>query len=185
MSKPRRPAPAKLVIGCFTRDKGTLEDVAHKLSESFGPPDVISPWLPFEHTDYYASEMGSPLFRRLMAFRELIQPDTLADIKLLANDLEGQFSTHGKRLVNIDPGYLLAERFVLATGKNYAHRIYLRAGIYADLTLIYRKSRFHQLDWTYPDYAGEAIIDFLVSVRDRYLRQLREQLKGSKVNWSV
>lgn len=177
MSKPRRPARAKLIIGFFTRAKDILEDVARKLSKSFGPPDVISRWLPFEHTDYYTSEMGSPLFRRLMAFRELIQPDTLADAKLFTNDLEGRFSTQGKRVVNIDPGYLLAERVVLATGKNYAHRIYLRAGIYADLTLIYRKGCFRPLDWTYPDYAGKAIIDFLMSVRDRYLRQLRNQLK--------
>ena len=169
MSKPRRPAPAKLVVGCFTREKDILGDVARKLSESFGPLDVTSRWLPFEHTDYYASEMGSPLFRRLMAFRELIQQDALADIKLLTNDLEGRFSTQGKRLVNIDPGYLLAERLVLATGKNYAHRIYLRAGIYADLTLIYHKGRFHPLDWTYPDYAGDAITGFLWSVRERYL----------------
>lgn len=172
MSMPRSPAPAKLVIGCFTRDKDILGGVARKLSESFGPPDVISRWLPFEHTDYYAYEMGSPLFRRLMAFRELIRQDALPDIKLFANDLEGQFSTQGKRLVNIDPGYLLAERFVLATGKNYTHRIYLREGIYADLTLIYHKGRFHPLNWTYPDYAGEAIGRFLKSVRDRYMYQV-------------
>ena len=173
MSKPKRPTPAKLVIGCFTSDKGILEGVARKLSESFGPPDVISRWLPFKHTNYYTSEMGSPLFRRLMAFRKLIQPDTLADIKLFTNDLEGQFLTQGKRMVNIDPGYLLAERFVLATGKNYSHRIYLRAGIYADLTLIYRKGRFHPLDWTYPDYAGDAIRAFLETVRVRYLYQVK------------
>jgi hypothetical protein len=174
MSKTRKPAPAKLVIGSFTKDKDILGDVARKLSESFGPPDVISRWLPFEHTDYYASEMGSPLFRRLMAFRELIQQDALADIKLFTNDLEGQFSTHGKRLVNIDPGYLLAERFVLATGKNYTHRIYLRERIYADLTLIYHKGRFHPLDWTYPDYAGDAIRAFLETVRERYLYQVKD-----------
>lgn len=172
MSKPRSPTPAKLVIGCFTKDKDILGGVARKLSESFGPPDVISRWLPFEHTDYYASEMGSPLFRRLIAFSELIRQDALVDIKLFANDLEGQFSTQGKRLVNIDPGYLLAERFVLATGKNYTHRIYLREGIYADLTLIYHKGRFHPLDWTYPDYAGDAIGRFLKSVRDRYMYQV-------------
>ena len=173
MSKPTSPAPAKLVIGFFTRDKDILGEAARKLSESFGPPDVISQWLPFEHTDYYTSEMGSPLFRRLMAFRELIQQDTLADVKLFTNDLEGRFSIRGKRLVNIDPGYLLAERFVLATGKNYVHRIYLRAGIYADLTLIYQKGRFHPQDWTYPDYAGDAIRAFLETVRERYLYQVK------------
>lgn len=173
MSKPRTPHPAKLVIGCFTRDKEILVDVARKLSEAFGPPDIVSSWYPFDHTDYYTPEMGSPLFRRLSAFYELIQQDALADIKLFTCDLEGQFSSRGKRLVNIDPGYLLAERFVLATGKGYAHRIYLRAGIYADLTLIYQRGRFRPLEWTYPDYAGEAIIRFLRCVRERYLYQLR------------
>jgi len=174
MSTPCGLKPAKLVIGCFTKDMDILGEVAARLSESFGLPDVISRWLPFEHTDYYTSEMGSPLFRRLMAFRELIHQDALPDIKLFTNDLEGQFSTLGKRLVNIDPGYLLAERFVLVTGKNYTHRIYLREGIYADLTLIYQKGRFRPLDWTYPDYAGDAMRAFLGSVRLRYLYQVKQ-----------
>jgi len=102
-----------------------------------------------------------------------MEQEALADVKLFTNGLEDRFATEDKRLVNIDPGYLLSERFVLATGKNYTHRIYLRAGIYADLTLIYHNGGFHALDWTYPDYAGEAIIRFLKSVRDRYMYQLR------------
>ena len=174
MSKPRPAKLAKLVIGCFTKDKDILWDVAQKLSEAFGPPDVISPWLAFEHTGYYTPEMGAPLFRRLIGFCELIQQDGLPAIKLFTNELEGQFSREGRRLVNIDPGYLLAERFVLATGKNYTHRIYLRAGIYADLTLIYHKGSFHSLNWTYPDYVEDAITRFLGSVRDRYLYQVRQ-----------
>ena len=174
MSKPRRPKLAKLVIGCFTKDKDSLRGVAERLSESFGPPDVISAWLAFEHTDYYEPEMGAPLFRRLMAFSELIEQESLADVKLYTNDLETESSRQGKRVLNIDPGYLLAERFVLATGKDYTHRIYLRAGIYADLTLVYHKGSFRALDWTYPDYAGQAIVNFLKSVRDRYMYQLRQ-----------
>jgi hypothetical protein len=98
----------------------------------------------------------------------------LPDVKLMTNGLEDEFATDGKRLVNIDPGYLLAERFVLATGKNYTHRMYLRAGIYGDLTLVYQKGGFQGLDWTYPDYAGEEIIRFLQCVRDRYLYQMKE-----------
>lgn len=174
MSTPRESRPAKLVIGCLTRNKDIVGGVALKLSEAFGPPDAISSWLPFEHTDYYAPEMGAPLFRRLIAFSELIRQDGLDGIKLFTNELERQFSRQGRRVVNIDPGYLLAERFVLATGKNYTHRIYLRKGIYADLTLIYRKGRFRPLDWTYPDYAGDAIINFLMSVRKRYLYQVQQ-----------
>lgn len=173
MSKPRLPEPAKLVIGCFTSDKDMLEGVARKFSESFGPPDVISPWLPFDHTDYYTPEMGSPLFRRMMAFCELIQQDALADIKLFTNKLEGRFSRGGRRLVNIDPGYVVPERFVLATGKNYTHRIYLREGIYADLTLIYQKGLFRPMDWTYPGYADEAMIRFLACVRQKHLWQVK------------
>ena len=151
-----------------------LGHVAGKLAESFGPPDVITPWLAFEQTDYYEPEMGAPLFRRLMAFYRLIQQESLADIKLFTNELERGFSRQGKRAVNVDPGYLLAERFVLATGKNYTHRIHLKAGIYADLTLIYHKGSFRALDWTYPDYAGESITNFLRSVRDKYMYQLKQ-----------
>ncbi len=176
MSKPRDPKPAKLITGCFTPNKGVLGDAVERLCESFGKPDLISPWLPFDQTDYYMPEMGGPLFRRLVAFRELIEQSALADIKLLTNHLEDQYCSQGKRIINIDPGYLLAERFVLATCKNYTHRIYLKDGIYGDLTLIYQKGGFHPLDWTYPDYAGAAIIGFLESVRDRYMYQVRQSL---------
>jgi len=173
MSIPCKPKHAKLVISCFTRDKGIIEEVVRNLSERFGVPDVISPWLAFDRTDYYKPEFGTPLFRRMFAFSELIQQEAVAEIKLFTNAVEDKFSNRAKRAVNIDPGYLLAERFVLATGKNYAHRIYVGKGIYADLTLIYRKGRFRPLDWTYPDYAGRPIISFLGSVRDRYLYQLK------------
>lgn len=173
MSIPREPKSAKLVISVFMHDKPLLLEAARSLSKSFGSVDVVSPWFPFDQTDYYAPEMGAPLFRRVIGFDTLIQQDTLADIKCLTNDLEGQFSKKGKRLINIDPGYMVPERFVLATGKNYAHRVYLRAGIYADLTLIYRNGRFCPLDWTYPDYAGEPIVSFLRAIRDKYMHQLR------------
>jgi hypothetical protein len=174
MSVPCAPKPAKLVISIFMQDVNLFKKAARSLSESFGSLDLVSPMLPFNKTDYYATEMGSPLFRRLAAFRELIDQEALADIKLLTNELEGRFSRDGKRLINIDPGYLLAERFVLATGKNYTHRIYLKGGIYADLTLIYHKGSFRPLEWTFPDYAGEAIMSFLGSVRDRYLYQAKQ-----------
>ena len=173
MSRPREPKPAKLVIGMFMKNKALCRDVVGRLCESFGPIDMVSRWLPFLETDYYAAEMGAPLFRRLIAFLTLVQQDALAGIKRLTNELETRFAANGNRAVNIDPGYLVAERFVLSTGKNFTHRIYLREGIYADLTLIYREGRFLPLDWTYPDYAGGPIISFLTAVREKYFRQLR------------
>jgi hypothetical protein len=116
--------------------------------------------------------MGTPLFRRMLAFKRLIKQSALANIKLFTNDLEGEYSIHGRRRVNIDPGYLLHERFVLATGKNYSHRIYIGSKIYADLTLIYQKGHFNKMPWTYPDYASENVMTFLEWVRKKYVIDL-------------
>ena len=178
MSEPRPSTPAKLVIGFFLKERGFGVQVVKTLAEKFGPLDMASSWFPFNFTDYYIDEMGAPLFRRLIAFKQLIRQTALSDIKLFANDLEKEYSINGKRTVNIDPGYLLQERFVLATGKNYSHRIYIGKGIYADLTLIYTKRRFETLPWTYPDYATENIMNFLDRVRNKYkidLRQAKEK----------
>jgi hypothetical protein len=168
MSKPQAPKPAKLVIGVLMKDSGLFGEVGGKLSARFGEVDLISAWLPFDYTSYYEKEMGAPLCRRMLAFRSLIQQDTLAGVKTITNDLELACSHQGKRRVNIDPGYLVLERFVLASGKNFAHRIYLGQGIYADLTLIYRNGAFRELPWTYPDYADEPILAFLAQVRRKY-----------------
>jgi hypothetical protein len=64
---------------------------------------------------------------------------------------------------------------ILATGKGYTHRPYLRDGIYADVTLMYRGKKFHSLPWTYPDYAGEEMIGMLVRIREKYILQLRDK----------
>ena len=154
-------------------EKVIFQEIVNLLAEKLGSVDMVSPWLSFDETDYYHAEMGFPLFRRLVAFDKLIEQETLPEAKIFTNDIEAHFSHKGRRTVNIDPGYLLAERLVLATGKNFTHRIYLKKGIYADLTLIYQRGRFRPLEWTYPDYAGTAIIGFLRTVRDRYLFQLK------------
>jgi hypothetical protein len=99
----------------------------------------------------------------------------LAQIKVQTNLLETEQSAGGNRLVNIDPGYLLAERLVLASGKNYAHRIYLSSGIYADLTLVYRDRDYRPLAWTYPDYAEPKVRNWLRWLREKYLLQLRSK----------
>ena len=91
----------------------------------------------------------------------------------MTNALETEFSVDQKRRVNIDPGYLVLERFVLATGKNFAHRIYLGRSIYADLTLVYRRGGFQTLPWTYPDYAAETMLKFLDQVRQKYVLEMK------------
>jgi hypothetical protein len=173
MSRPQPALPGKLVIGVFLKEKTLFEKVAEDLCKKFGKIEMISPWFDFNFTDYYASEMGGPLFRRMLVFQELIEQEWLAQCKLQTNALEMTYSKGTHRCVNIDPGYLLHERFVLATGKNYSHRIYIGHGIYADLTLIYRGGDFQSLPWTYPDYSAEPMRRFLIQVRNKYALNIK------------
>ncbi len=179
MSLPRAPKPAKLVVGVFLKEKSLLTAVVQDLIAHFGPVDMVSRWYAFDFTDYYEAEMGRPLFRRLLSFSRLVDPGKLPDIKRTTNGLERRRAENGLRLVNLDPGYLVHSQFVLATGKNYSHRIYLGSGIYADLTLMFRKGRFESLPWTYPDYADRRIQRFLMCVRKRYGHDL-QQRKASR-----
>jgi hypothetical protein len=172
MSRPQIPGPVKLIIGIFTKEKGVLNSVSNRLMQQFGQIDLISKWLPFDKTDYYQEEMGGPLFRRILSFRTLIHRDDLVTVKLATNDLEAEYTEEGRRNVNIDPGYVSREHVVLATGKNYSHRIYLGKGIYAELTLIYSKGAFRPVPWTYPDYAEGSLIGFLQRIRNKYVHDL-------------
>lgn len=173
MSQPKLPSPAKLIIGMLLKEKELVYDLAQALTELFGEVDSVSPWLDFNFTNYYSKEMGSPLFRRMFSFKKLIEQKDLAHIKMETNGLEQAYTRKERRRVNLDPGYLLLERFVLATGKNFTHRIYLDQGIYADLTLIYQKGDFRSLPWTYPDYAHPDLQRYLKQVRNRYSEELK------------
>lgn len=173
MSRPLPSVPVKLIIGVFTADRSRVPVVAEALAGRFGRPDMVSPWFAFDETVYYDREMGFPLVRRVFAFERLIDPGRLADIKMATNAMEVAHCDGGKRRVNIDPGYLARSRFVLATGKDFAHRIYLDHGIYADLTLIYAQGGFQRLPWTYPDYGGPMMMNFLEKVRRKYLNDLK------------
>ena len=175
MSQPKPPTLAKLVIGMFMHDRQAVAPVISNLSAELGPVDMVSPWMLFDHTSYYETEMGSPLHRRMVVFKDLIEQESLADIKLFTNRVEDRFTDAGRRQVNIDPGYLLAERFVLATGKNYSHRIFIGRGIYADLTLIFRNGSYQPLEWTYPDYREDRLRSYLNKARRKYLDDLKRR----------
>jgi Domain of unknown function (DUF4416) len=174
MSVPRAPQRAKLIIGLIMQDRTLIEPLSGELCASFGPLDMVSAWMSFDYTTYYEPEMGAPLSRRMLTFKGLIQQDELPAIKLATNRVEETYSLNGKRRVNIDPGYLLLERLVLASGKNFSHRIYLGHGIYADLTLTYQHGAFIKLPWTYPDYADQPMLGFLQQVRSKYAVDLKQ-----------
>jgi hypothetical protein len=174
VSLPRQPKAVKLVMSFIFKEE---KDFASALSETdsrYGPVDFLSESLPFDFTTYYEPEMGKGLGRRIASFEPLISPGQLSGVKLWTNALEARsLNERGGRKVNIDPGYLAASKFILATGKDYSHRIYLGEGIYGDLTLIFQKGGFAPLPWTYPDYASQPLIGLLNLLRKRYLWQLK------------
>lgn len=175
MSKPREPQPVRLIVGLIYREAGAAASCWRELEDRCGPLDFLSPVRPFDYTAYYEKEMGAPLFRRWGTFGRLLAPDGLAAMKLLTNDMEERRRVAGKRTVNLDPGLLSAERLVLATGKDYSHRIYLGQGIFGDLTLIYSQGSFQFLPWTYPDYRDPDTVALFHILRERYLLQLRHK----------
>lgn len=173
MSRLHPPLPVKPFISLICAKPEYETRVWQELTALFGPPDLISGWLPFSQTDYYAPEMGPKLLRRLAVFLRLSDPVALVTWKLAAHSLEQRLSFGGRRLINLDPGYLTRERLVLATGKNYSHRLYLDRGIYAEVTLIFQDGAWQSLPWTYPDYREPDLQIFLTQARRKYLWQLR------------
>ncbi len=120
-----------------------LEEIRNDLENHFGRIDYVSAELPFGiYTAYYDQEMGSDLKGKLLSFEKLIHPSLLADVKIFTNWLEKKFAVEGKRKFNLDPGYVHHMNFVLASTKPWGNRIYLRNGIYAEVTLIYLSGGF-------------------------------------------
>jgi hypothetical protein len=173
MSNPSEAEDVKLISSLFSSQANLIDRVILEMEGLFGLTDWISPAFFFDRTKYYEKEMGWPLHRRFISFKTLVRPQDIVDIKCKTNDLENKESQGGKRKINIDPGYVALERLVLATGKNYTHRIYLSEGIYADLTLIFQKGSFSPLAWTYRDYSDSKIIGYFNAVREKYKRQIR------------
>lgn len=176
MSKPKEPLPAKLGIGIIYQEKKAADSVWLTMEKIWGSMDVISEVRPFDYTEYYKEEMGRTLVRRWAFFKELVPQDRLADIKWQALEIERQWTVREKRRLNLDPGLITAERLVLATGKNFSHRIYLGQGIFGDLTLIFSKGTYRPLPWTYPDYKDEQAIGMFNKIREKYLGDI--SIKG-------
>ena len=140
-----------------------------KFTARYGPVSYDTCLMPFDHTSYYDAELGGPVLRRLTAFTDYLPHDCLADMKDDAMAWEREYARpDGSRVVNIDPGMLCLERLVLATGKNFTHRVYLRDGIWADLTLIYQNGDWRSLDWTFADYSSEEMLVHLRTLRKAY-----------------
>jgi hypothetical protein len=175
MSEPKPAEVVKLVASILFTERVLLTATLAALTKEYGITDFISPARPFLYTDYYCREMGSSMERLFVSFATLIRPESLPDVKRHTNDLEKEFSAAGGRRINIDPGYIASAHLILATGKGFAHRPYLRDGIYADLTLMYYEKSFQTLPWTYPDYAEQETRGMFNRLRAKYIVQVKQR----------
>jgi hypothetical protein len=150
----------KLFCGLLAGQTADVEQAMVILGEHFSPIDSRSDLIPFSSTEYYREEMGQPLFRQFVSFQGLHAPEKLPEIKMFTNSLEEKTALAGKRTVNIDPGYMSDANVIIATSKNHYHRVPLQRGIYAHLEYVLKNKQLHFLPWTYPDFQGEAYLDF-------------------------
>ena len=163
------PHAALLIIAVCSRYQDAFTWTQQQACEHFGPLRAESPFFEFVETNYYEATMGTDLKKRFFTFQNLIDPGELPQIKRLTNEWElryAQQSEHKEpRPLNLDPGYLTLAKLVLASTKDYAHRIYLRDGIYAEVTLNYRHGGWKHGEWTFPDYRREDYQEFFSSCR--------------------
>ena len=174
MASPKLFPPVKLVCGIISSAPGAADEAERRLAALYGEVDLRSPAIAFDQTYYYEAEMGPGLKRRFLSFADLVRPEALTDIKLRTNALEQEIrgnSESALRIVNLDPGYVTAAALIMATAKDFAHRIPLREGIYAHLEFLFSRTGIKILDWTYPDLRGDGYLEFFRDVRTRYLEQ--------------
>jgi Domain of unknown function (DUF4416) len=169
----RDPLPVKLFIGMLAPDIDLFDVCAEILRKEYGPLDYQSAVMPWDKTHYYQDEMGSGIFRKFIFFDHLVNPGDLPEIKHFTTKMEQRFAIRAdavvRRRINLDPGYVTEAKVVLATTKDFAHRIYIGSNMYAEVTLKYavRDREFTPLEYTYPDYRTDAYRTMFKEARDR------------------
>lgn len=177
LAKTRLVEPVIPFVAIITSDDAVLQWARAQIVERWGELAEISQPLAFEAGGHYAVEMGQGLRKSLVALAAAQDPAGLADWKTQTNAWERQavaeFPGPHVRPLNLDPGYITQAKLVLATVKDRDHRIYLREGIFAEVTLSYVAGRWVHHRWTYPDYRSEVVFQFATRCRFRLRAHLR------------
>jgi len=170
MGQPAPPSPVLLLLAAFSADDAALRWAHQRAVEAWGPLARASPVFRFQETRYYDATMGSDLHKVFWAFAEPIDPGCLAERKITTNAWEAEYAALGRhnvpRPLNLDPGYLTLGKLVLASTKDFAHRIYLGQGIFAEITLYYRRHRWQHHEWTFADYRRDDYQTFFSECRE-------------------
>lgn len=176
MGTPKTPNKALLVITVFSQSLELIDKSKELLEKKFGKIEKESTTFNFNETVFYEKEMGSDLLLKIFGFQKLIKQDKLANIKIMTNKLEKKLHKYAKnklnlnenitRSINLDPGYITPNKFVLATTKDASHRIYLKKGIYAEATLSYMHKSWKEHSYTYQNYKNAGYQEFLTILRN-------------------
>jgi hypothetical protein len=173
MGSSSTPNSVLLVVAVSSRYEAAMAWAREQCEARYGAVALSSAAFDFTETDYYTATMGAGLKKQFLAFESLIDPGRLADVKQQTNVLEQEYAATGvhpeSRPLNLDPGYITPAKLVLASTKDHAHRLYLRDGIYAEITLAYRHRHWQPMEWTYPDYRREDFQEFFSRCRERVL----------------
>ncbi len=171
------PRPVKLFTGLLTSLPDLVKDVEERMSALYGPVDLRSEKFLFDSTHYYDREAGSPIWRFFFSFARLIGAQRIAEIKTATNGIESEIAARClsvDRPVNLDPGYIEESKVVLASTKNFYHRILVADGIYAEATMHYEAGAWRAFPWTFPDFRGGKYDAFFSELRALYRTQLKE-----------
>ena len=171
----------KLICGITYSDDVDVKYVIEQVEDILGRVEQQSAPVAFTFTDYYRDEMGENLKKQFLSFSGLTHPGLLPEVKIRMNAIEQSWTRDGKRRINLDPGYITGAKLVLASTKDFAHRVFLADGIYGDVQLQYRQNRFHIEFWTYPDYQTEDALAFFKAVRRSYINEEKHHAQDDSV----
>ncbi|MER3415180.1 MAG: hypothetical protein C4297_03080 [Gemmataceae bacterium] len=168
------PDPVKYLVAVLWADAGCRDEAMRLMESVWGSVDYVSADRLFDVTTYYRAEMGTTLYRRLIAFATLYSPVHLLAAKYFTCRLEQLLARSAGRTVNLDIGYLDHNKVVLASLKPAGQKIYLGAGIYADLIARYKAGTYRPMEWAFLDFKDGRYDADLLAIRQLYLRQLRQ-----------
>ncbi len=177
----RHPLPVKLFVGMLSPERPLFDACAEILIKEYGPLEAESALFPWCGTDYYRDELGFNILRKFLFFERTIDPGALSSIKHFTNRLERTYAVQSgdtlRRRINLDPGYITEAKVVLATTKDFVHRLYIGDGIYAEVTLRYdaKQRSFEPHDHTYPDYRAQEYLDLFNAARENLRADLSKK----------
>jgi len=168
-------APVKYIVGILTAHDDLMEQALHYLREYFGPTDYQSQWYPFDHTNFYGSEMGHPLKRAFVSFENLQPPELIYKAKIWCAKVEDRFRENEGRQVNLDPGYVDYFKLVLASGKFGGHKVAITKGCWVDFISMYSKGVWQPMPWCFPDFESGIYDKDMTEIR-RLFKIARQRL---------